>query len=424
MKNKVLFLLLGLNLLIVSSITMSLAWFLGSISLNVDGMDIVVDVDAGLKISLDNNYDTAQEKLTASDFNEDVNFVPVSSMLVNKDSEWITDKDVKKPSLLAQYKRGNKEKPSQSIALKGFFQKKIYLFSDKHMMVTFDSDHSYVNSDLDENEIKAGDIALEKAQKDCKAIVDAELGDSQVSDAHRQYLYEKKADELAHSEAYLKPALEGLHAIKDCLRVSIFDHNNLGKNYSLGLDENGDEIMVGDYTIINPTKYNAETKQMKDPVVFGGRISTSITRDYYDYYIDTKSGELKETIFGDIVALDHDILYTKAADEDTSLYDESVPTSCFNSRTRKGVMAPDMDDLSSNVTFATEQAIAPFEADVSKHANNEGYGYLIELFPYQPHELTLTAYVEGWDPANVDGTQEATFEMGIHFRLLRQGDYY
>ena len=397
MKKRFLFLLLGLNLILVSSISMSVAWFLGSINLFVDDINIVVDVDADLKISMnDNDFEYAKETLTVQDFGAVEHLIPVSSM-GSEHSRWIENKDNTTAYFKAQYKSTNQPVPPSVDAVKGFFQRRFYLYSTHHMLVTYDSQKSYVKANSELNELIATKKANEKAIANYRKIADEEIAGYGVdlSEGQKQQIYNRVRDELG--EQYHSEFLTNLNKVEDSLRISILDYENLTNS---------------NYTIIDP-------KKTEDPVVFGGRLSTSVIKDYYDFHPDYETIELKETLFGDIKSQDHDLIYLDAKDEDTPTEGEHT---CFNAGTRRGVRALDMDDLKYNIEFYTEQSITPEQADVSTHPDNENEGYLIELIPGVAHPLTLSVYLEGWDRDNVDATQEASFDMSIHFRLYRQGD--
>jgi hypothetical protein len=396
MKKRFLFLFIGLNLLLISSISMSFAWFLGSLTMSVNDILIKVDVDADLKISVEDNLEYARDSLTEDDFGEVGSFVPVSSMR-SEGSEWINDASNTKPTFIAQYKTGYRKDPQMKVANKGFFSKRIFLFSDHHMLATFDSEKTTITPNERLNRAKAIEKANEKALENYKAIADEQIANLGIEDESQKHdFYENVKNDLANS--YRAEIMNDLNKIEDSLRISILDYKNLTNN---------------NYTIIDP-------KKSEDPVVFGGRLSTSIRKDYFDYYSDHDEFDLKETLFGDIKEQDHDLVYLPPAIEDVPAVGEHT---CFNAGTRKGVRALDMDDLKNNVVFATEQSISPEVADVSKHPENENEGYLIELFPGEPHPITLSVYLEGWDRDNVDATQEAAFDMSIHFRLYRQGDF-
>ena len=397
MKKRFLFLIVGLNLLLISSISMSIAWFIGSLRLTISDILIKVDVDADLKISVENNLEYARDSLTEDDFGEVESFVPVSSM-GSENSEWINNADNTKPVFAAQYKTGYKPDPKAKVATKGYFSRRFYLFSDHHMLVTFDSEHTTITPNLRLNQAKALEKGNEKAIGDYKEVADIEIARDQITDeSEKQAIYERVKNEL--TVKYANEIVNSLNKIEDSLRISILDYENLTHN---------------NYTIIDP-------KKSEDPVVFGGRLSTSIRKDYFDYYSDYP--DLKETLFGDYDFNEgyYDLPYLAPAIEDMPATEGEH--TCFNAGTRKGVCPLDMDELPNVVTFATEQSISPEVADVSKHPYNEQEGFLIELFPGVAHPLTLSVYLEGWDRDNVDATQEAAFDMSIHFKLYRQGDF-
>jgi hypothetical protein len=392
MKKRFLFLLLGVNLLLISSISVSVAWFLGSLNLFIENIDITVDVDADLKIAAENNIEYAKDSLTSYDFGRVEDLMPITSMC-SEHSEWINDASTARPTFYAQYKTGNRADPAKIVAQKGYFQRVFYLFSTHHMLATFDSSKTFVRPNKALNEQKAAEKATSKSMLNFKAIADKEIEANNITDEDaKTNTYNRVREELY--DEYYQSTLASLNKIEDSLRISILDYENLTNS---------------NYTIIDP-------KKTEDPVVFGGRLSTSISKDYFDFYPDYETGELKECLFGDIKGKPkHDLVYRDPAIEDVPA--EGTHT-CFNAGTRKGVKALDTDDLKTNVTFYEEQSIDYKTADVSTHPDNLDEGYLVELFPNVAHPFVLTVYLEGWDRDNVDATQEASFDMSIHFRQL------
>ena len=390
MKKRFLFLLIGLNLIIVSSISMSMAWFLGSLDLYVRDITLELDVDADLRISLEDKFKYAKEAVNSDDLGEIENFIPVSSML---SYNWLDEPEQRVyPQFIAQYKTSFQKDPIPVIAKKGYFTRVVYLFSDHHMYATFDSEKTTISPNIELNNEKAREKAHYKAIDEYRDVADREIAELGITDeATKNVIYERVKDDL--EVEYKDKILTSLNKIEDSLRISILDYENLTHN---------------NYTIIDP-------KKTDDPVVFVGRLSTSIKKDYFDFYSDR--GELKETIFGDILVQENEIAYKPAQSEDIPADGEHT---CFNAGTRRGVRAVDLDALKDNVVFATEESISPQTADVSTHPNNENEGYLIELFPGKAHPITLSIYLEGWDRDNVDATQEAAFNMSIHFKLYKQ----
>lgn len=403
MKKRFLFLLSGINLLLISSITMSLAWFVGSEYSFIEDINITLDVDADLKISTENNLEYGKDSLSgAADLGAIGNFIPVTSMC-SETSEWIKDRTNLHPEFIQQYKTEFRESPGKYVAYKGFFQKTVYLYSDKHMLVTLDSEKTYLKANETLNQQKASKKAEEKALNNYRAIADQKIAEQNITDeAEKAQIYENTKNEL--TGIYFTQCLNDLNKVEDSLRFSILDYKNIAK-------EDEDDF-IKNYTIVDP-------KKTSDPVVFGGRLSTSVTKDYYDHFIDYDTYEYKEVLFGEYTTL-HPLVYKDAVLEDVP--SEGTPT-CFNAGTRKGVRPLDMDDLATNVMFYQETSISLEEADVSTHPANEQSGYLVELWPGEAHPLTISVYLEGWDRDNVDSSQEASFDVNISFKLYRQGDF-
>ena len=422
MKKKILFLLVGLNLLLVSSISMSLAWFLGASAVYIDPFKIEVDADADLLISYGDKTDIndAKNSITHEELGSLNELIPVSSMR-SFTSNWISNPDTKKPEFMAEYKKGNQIEPTTGPASKGSFSIQVHLWtiSSTPKYVTFDSsykeggknekDKTYaplITPDIEKNEKKVGEIAKLKATKNYKAIADQEIEALGIQDeSQKNAIYQKTNKAL--EEEYKVTVKDDLNNVINSVRFSILDYKNLARK-----DESDTS---GNYIIIDPTKVEGA-----DPVVFGGRLCTSLTRDYFDYYTDS-NGVLKETLFGDAVdesgnPINRETMeYSEAAEKDIPR-DLSKEASCFNAGTHKGVH-PLKEEYLKSLRFEEEKSLTPEQADFTTHREDSTYGYLIKLEPRVKHTLVLSVYLEGWDRDNLDSTQEGSFDLNIRFRL-------
>lgn len=365
MKKRIVALFTGIILLLVTSISVSFAWFSGARELYIDFDDFVVETDADIFLSMDENFDNATHSLTKDDFGELEPFEPVSSMYAEH-SEWYIKPSAgaQGPIFAGQYNgSADQQNPKSSNAAKGFFSKKMYLFSNRNMYVTIDAANTVVKPQQELNEA----LAQKKAEEN--------PGTQSVDEAKEKYLAE-------------------LNSIENSLRISILDYENEGDNA---------------FTIIDPKK-NGTT-------VFGGRLNTSVKNTYYDYYTDNE-GAMKEIVYGDIKSQDHEIKYLPKQDSDIEV--SGTPT-CFNAGTKAGVCPLDIDDLASNVEFYEEQSITLAQAEVG--ASDEPHGYMVKLDAYVAHPIILSVYIEGWDLDNTDCTQQGSFEMNIKFKLCKEASY-
>lgn len=421
MNKKILFILIGINLLLVSSISMTLAWFIGASQVYIDPFEITIDADADIRISLDPDatFETAKEKLDQNDLPFFSEFIPVSSM-GSYSSSWISDSTSKKPEFVASYKKGTTRAPERIKATKGFFSFDLYLYSDKHVFITLNSDPTKTNIAEDKaknrDPDKINDLANKKVARNYQDIVNKKVTMEGTTDPYRIQQIENET-KLELKNRYVTEIPSELDNIVNSVRFSILDYHNRAPN----IDENNPEISYyKNYIIVDPTK----TKN-SDPVVFGGRLSTSLTRDYYDYYYDSDEHDYKETIFG-LDGHDEDyykdnLVYLEPAEED--LPRGSGEASCFNAGTKQGVR-PISTACLKNIDFEKERSLSIREADVSSTgSNDESRGYKAELYPYTKHHIVLTIYVEGWDRDNLDSTQEGSFALGISFKIYKQGDF-
>lgn len=395
----------------------------------IDPFLISVDADADLLISTEKNIDNAKDSISQNELGDLPELIPVSSM-GSYSEDWIGDVYNPYPVFKQEYQRGNQIDPVPNLARKGFFQQTFYLWtkSATPKYVTFDC--RYKEGGVDENGkvynpiVKPNEaknlekidrIAQDRAIRNYKEIADKEIAEKQIdSESEKNSIYARVKREL--QDKYENVTVPNdLANVINSVRFSILDYENLARK-----DENDD---AANYIIIDPTK----TKD-SDPVVFGGRLCTSLTRDYYDYYIDS-NGVYKETLFGNIInnngnsiGRDSNLLYLEPSSQDIPR-DLNKEPSCFNAGTHKGVMPLNMNVVNS-LNFEKERAISPEEADFTTHPDDQSYGYLIKLIPNEPHKLVLSIYLEGWDRDNLDTTQEGSFDLSIRFRLCnRPGEY-
>lgn len=392
MKKRFLFLLVGLNILLISSLSMSIAWFEGARDLYIDNIELKINADADIFISTDDNFEHAKKSLTTSDFGELDKFEPVTTMGAEH-SEWINDSRVHMPVFMGQYTHLNVKDPKPEVATRGFFSKQVYLFSNRTMYVTFDSENTVVEPNTQANDKLATKKAKDRAEKEYYAVAEAEIIEKGITDeAEKTQIRERIKKELI--EKYHTQYLRELNSIENSLRISLLDRQNCTSN---------------PYTIVDPKKSSS--------TVFGGRLNTSMDDVYYDFYTDHETnGQSKEILFGDIKSQDHDLVYKQALDHDIPV--EGEPT-CFNAGTKALVRAIDMEDLKTNVVFYEEMSMTSGEADVSV-SEDESKGYLIKLEPYVAHPVTVSVYIEGWDLDNTNCTQEGSFNMSVKFKLYKE----
>ena len=381
--------------LLVSTISVTFAWFLGATELFVDNIKLTVDASADIYISLDDNFENAKHSLSVEDFGEIGDFLPVSSM-GSEHSDWINNPEITEPTFKSSYLYSYMKNPPVIIAKRGYFSKRIYLFSDKRMYATFDSVNTYIRPDIEQNTKVARTRAQEIPEDIYMKIARDRIAWDNITDSKEQQEYIEQA-RLEQVEYYTNLYLSQLNSIENSLRVSILDRDTVNDN---------------PYTIID-LKKNGNT-------VFGGRLNTSATSKYYDYYADYETNTYREILFGDIKTQDHELQYLPAKNYDTEIEGRE---SCFNACTKAGICGLDMEDLATNVTFYEEQSITGEEADVTVSLD-ETRGYMIELIPGVPHPINLSVYIEGWDLDNTNLSREASFEISIKFRLIREAFAY
>ena len=178
--------------LLVSTISVTFAWFLGATELFVDNIKLTVDASADIYISLDDNFENAKHSLSVEDFGEIGDFIPVSSM-GSEHSDWINNPEITEPTFKSSYLYSYMKNPPVIIAKRGYFSKRIYLFSDKRMYATFDSVNTYIRPDIEQNTKVARTRAQEIPEDIYMKIARDRIAWDNITDSKEQQEYIEQA---------------------------------------------------------------------------------------------------------------------------------------------------------------------------------------------------------------------------------------
>ncbi len=270
----------------------------------------------------------------------------------------------------------------------GYFTKHLYLSCDDNVYVTIDPDSLKLISDESKNKSRAEALANEQT-----------------------FSSEKER------ENYISDTTEKLNQVIDSMRISI-----------LYKDESGQYK----YAIIDP---------YKDQETYFLGILNSTTSSYYDSYYDSNSKEWYETVYGYIndsgtiiqasKASDFNEYYLAKVTEDTiqnmdskhPITDASQATS-FNAVTKKDTHHYDVDGFISNHDVIKEESysledirpkevtrISPIMIPVYKNTNSSDYN---------PTEIIVSVYMEGWDRDCINSTMGASFNFTLPFMIARE----
>lgn len=428
MNKKIVILFSGLVLLLVSSLSMTVAWFAGSRELYIDMITLSVKADPEFKISTKKIVSPSvppyippdhPDLHNSLDFGDTGKYEPVSSMY----NGWLNVTGASAPVFVGPYKHADEawDDPSSYEMTTGFFRKDLYLYTDRNMYVTFDStldpnDPSKKQSIVTDNDIKGSDNmdpnervadrkAKEKAEMTYLPIAEARIAEQGITDPVTQALIKSTVYQEQYTHYYNDVYLPQLRSIVDSVRISILDFDE-------PVDENSD-YTIKKYYIIDPNK-NGST-------VFGGRLNTSANSDYFDFFTDeAHNNEVREILYGDMIDKSKQIPYDDAPDHDIFPPDYEEKRSCFVAATKAGVKPVDESKFEEQgIQFYQEKSLNPGEADATYSAVDTN-SVVIRLKPWTPHKITLSVYIEGWDKDNTDCTQEGAFKMNIKFKFYKE----
>ena len=362
--------LIGVTALTAVSLSLSLAWYSSGDRLSISTLELSVRTDPSLKVSTSNELSTFVDKLdlNSDEYEEDSEkflFKPVSPMFQD---DWLND-ETDKPlfydsSFVASIDGDNKVDANQ-----GFYQKKIYLLTEANYYVGLDMNNSLFDNDVAANHLRALEFHASKENNELNLSV----------------------EEIEQS----------LNKLKNCLRVSIL------------INDVEDTSRINNrYNIINPTKKD-------DEQVFYGGVLDNDNDGYYDTVPTFKDGQAvqQEFLYGEV----NDRSLIKYKDPEIPGYeDERIEqASRFHGNSFVGVHkkgAYTFDEVASEanqMAFKEEGALSLADVEDSQK------GIIIPCYANKPREITISIYLEGWDPDCINGTMGASFNTALSFKILR-----
>lgn len=361
-KNRlVLALYIGVIALAVSSVSMSVAWYAASRTLYVNSIEIYVDADRELDISLskDEGY---VEHIEHTELEASGVFMPVTTA---HSSDWLSKDNIDMPVFYDETRSYDEENIKlYSEADRGYFSRKFYLKSDDDVYVTIDPEKTFIRSNTEYNA------------------------------SYAQYLYEKY--QSRNDEYYKDYSVDELEAmlnrIVDAMRFSL-------------LVKVGDEYQ---YVIIDP-HYNGETTYL------GGLLDNDVDR-YYDYYIKQNTvNDYYERVYGEVIGDKSLYVYDEGLENDSSYLDSNQAPNVFNARHKKGIKRFNLEkSLEKGLEIKKEEAI-----DL-KDFSREIKPYHFPIYADTPKEVVISIYIEGWDLESVNYTMGAAFISDLTFKIDRE----
>ena len=346
--------------LLVTSVSISVAWFVASNTLYVNSINISLDADRELEISefKDDGYSDHV------DYNEsDIPdfFIPVTSA---HSSLWTSEKK-ERPVFFDEtlYSVAENFQTYKEVSEgNGYFSKKYYIKADDDAFITIDPENTFI-----------------EANKEYNAIHAEELFEFYQNTDEKKY---EKYKELSVDDIYTR-----LNRIVLAMRFSILICDE--REYT--------------YTIIDPN-YQEET-------LVGGLLDNAAD-EFYDHYVKDGTDEKYERIYGEYEGIP---VYDGPAGSNSALKDPNEIPNAFNARHKEGVRPFNKlkSETENGFKFKSEGAI-----------NIDDFKNTIKPFHFYvdmdvPRAIIVSIYIEGWDLDSVNYTMGAAFKANLSFKIER-----
>ena len=352
--------LLMVSFALISSISLTVAWFIGASYLQIAQIDIKTKSPT-LQLSTDNIE--FKNSLAKSDLQRVDDFKPVSSIYYYN---WTTTQ-AETPVFYGEYKTISKEfmtSPSDvDVADYGYFSQTLYLKSDQSVYVTL----------VQDDELEEGENPLF-------------YPDEEANLAKAQRLY----NTFGYEELTVEQITQGLNDVVKSLRVSLLLLND---------DEENIDPETYDYHIIDP--------YYDKPTYYGGILDNDLSGTYDNY-----NGQ--EVIFGWVNDSDC-VRFDEPLTQESSVVGYLT---CFNSGHARGVKRYDAESSFENNFVIEKEPALKFNSSEFYDVETET-GLLIPLKANVSRRIVLSIYLEGWDEDNNNLTMFGKFLVNLQFKILR-----
>lgn len=356
--------LLILSLALVSSISLTAAWFIGASYLQIAQIDIKTKSPT-LTISTDNVE--FKNSLSKDELHQVDDFKPISSIYYQN---WV-DSYATEPVFYSEYKTITSEfmtNPSDlEVATYGFFSQELYLKSSRNVYVSMVKDI----------EMQEGEFPLFYPDEEANAIKAQRL--------HNTFGYEDMS---------IEEITQGLNDVVKSLRVSVLILNN---------DEEDIDADSYGLHIIDPYYEN--------PTYYGGILDNDLSGTF-----DNFNGQ--EIMYGWAKNTENIIF----DDPISNTTDYEGQLTCFNSGHEGGVRTYNSTQSSTN-GFAIESEPALYFDNPSFDDPLSSSGFVIPLKADISRKIVLSIYLEGWDQDNTNITMFGKFFVNLQFKILRSWVY-
>lgn len=352
-------LFLGMIAMSVISLSFSIAWYASATALRVDPVNITIDSDRELKISVVDDPSKFTDKLVYDDLDDDAGrFAPVSSVF---SYAWMATRASKPVFYDQSYYWGSVGEPDHRAAYFGYFSKELYLSADDDVYVTVDMEETKIIPNRESHE--------------------------QFADQHAAEYPDLTKEEI----------IARLSEISKAMRFSIL----------VPLAE-GDEDSVYSYSVIDPNRQVGESKPL-----FGGPLDNRNDKNDHCYDTFMENGELYETVYGDVNDRSLIVYDSKLAADD----EYEGENSAFNATHKAGTHPFNYEASYANgMRFAEENSYSYQE--LTDHP--ELVRIPVSRDPNKPRKIVVSVYLEGWDPRSINSTMGASFLANLSFKILRE----
>ena len=172
-------------------------------------------------------------------------------------------------------------------------------------------------------------------------------------------------------------------------------------------------MRVSIYDVENREYYIFDPHKDGD-TVYGGILDNN--RDgYFDTYTTT-GGDIYETLYGELNDRANIVYGQRLEHDDPEILDGEL--SCFHAKHLKGCFPYDEEaSKQAGLTFKTEQSLQ--FSDASSEIPDEN-PFVLELDRSVPKKIVLSIYMEGWDLDCINSTMGASFLAQLQFRIIRR----
>lgn len=347
----------GVIALCVATVSMSIAWYASSTQVRLEAIEMTVDCDRelGISVARDGEY---KEKLDPEELEQVGLFRPVTAAYSNLWRDTKADMPVfyDEPKFSTYESFGNNPIPANP---GGYFSQKLYLKSNDDIFVTLDPTGTYINPNTEYNK------------------------------GYAEVLYQEyqKGDDARLKAMTVEEIEEGLNNLVKAMRFSILITSEQDYNYA----------------IIDPHK-EVDTE-------YAGLLD--VDRDhYYDHFL--RGSDSYERLYGEYTGtvIHKDTLPS----EDSNYLHPDEAANAFNAKHRKDIKQIDWErsETEGGLEIVKEKSI-----DVQDFANTTK-PFRIPVYRHQPQEIVLSIFIEGWDLDSINHTKGATFLSNITFKIERE----